>query len=189
MPIVHTIAARWRPEADPSAIDRAMAAARDLAGAPGVEATHAGCSASHLVAAVWLPEASALEPFAASALHMTFVMRGLAPVVAGMWSVSISTDEAAPALVDPVAIWAFAVPEAEGVFEWQIRRQLEAVRALPGQAWAGPTVEERERYRAGGVVLLGPDELDSFDGAARTVALDTLNLETAFAPIEDGTPP
>jgi hypothetical protein len=112
---------------------------------------------------------------------MSFVMRGLAPVVAGMWSVSISTPREAPT-GDPAAIWVFAIPETEGVFEWQIRRQLESIEALPGDAWVGPTVEERERYRAGGVVLLDTASIPSFEDAVPDARIESLTLEAALAP-------
>jgi hypothetical protein len=181
MPVVHAIAATLRIDADPAAVDRAVATAEELRSAPAIQAVHVGRSASRLVTAVWLPEPSALEPFAASTAHMSFVMRGLAPVVAGMWSVSVATPRDAPA-TDPAAIWAFAIPETEGVFEWQIRRQLESIEALPGDAWVGPTVEERERYRAGGVVLLDAASIASFEEALPDARIESLNLEAALAP-------
>ena len=180
MPVVHIIAASLRRDGDPEAVERASRAASQLAGAPGVEACHAGRSPSHLVAAVWLADPIALEPFAASVPHMNFVMRGLAPVIEGMWSVSV-TSERDPPRSDPEALWVFAVPEADGVFEWQIERQLVAVRQLPGAAWAGPTVEERERYRAGGVVLLSEGEVDAFRADLAEPNADALQLESALA--------
>lgn len=179
MSVVHLIAAELRPGASPEAVDTASAAASALADAPGVEASHTGRSATHIIAAAWLPDPIALEPFAASSLHMNFVMRGLAPVIAGMWSVSVTTERDAPRST-PAALWAFAVPEANGVFEWQVHRQLDLISALPGDAWLGPTVEERERYRAGGVVLLDEDEVERFDGGQATSAHDALQLDTAL---------
>ncbi len=179
MSVVHVIAAALRPNGDPEAVGHASRAALALAGAPGVSASHAGRSPTHLVAAVWLIDAVALEPFAASPAHMNFVMRGLAPVISGMWSVSATVERAAPRSV-PAGLWAFALPGADGVFEWQVQRQLELIRESPGEAWVGPTVEERERYRAGGVVLLGAEEFERFEDGAAASDPDALPLDAAL---------
>ena len=181
MGVVLVLAAQLRPEAEDDAVASAARAAADLQAAPGVEVAVAGRSAQHLLSAVWLPDGAALEPFASSSQHMNFVMRGLAPVIAGMWSVSIATDRAAPT-APPAALWTFAIPEADGIFEWQVRRQLGAIDALPGDAWAGPTVEERELHRAGGVVLLAADQVEQFDAGLRSSESDGLRIESALAP-------
>lgn len=180
MPVVHVIAAQIRPGADETAVEAAAHAADALRDAPGVQAAVAGRSSERLIAAVWLPDAASLEPFAESELHMSFVMRGLAPAIAGMWSASITSDRAAPT-AKPTAIWAFSVPEAEGVFEWQIRRALEAIEALPGDAWLGATIEERERVRAGGVVLLSSEQDDAFRRGVDLLLDGELAIEAAFA--------
>jgi hypothetical protein len=182
VPVVHLIAAHLRLDATPEAVAHASAAATALEGAPGVDACVAGRSASRLVAAVWLADAAALEPFAASEAHMSFVMRGLAPAIVGMWSASIASERPAPA-DQPAALWPFAVPETEGVFEWQVRRELETIDGLPGTAWLGATVEERERYRAGGVVLLSEQEVAPFQEQAAAIAPGSLGIEAAFAPV------
>lgn len=182
MPVVHTLAARLRPEADRALLEGATSAAQELRSAPGVVATRVGCSDSHLVAAAWLPDPGALEPFAASPPHMNFVMRGLAPLIEGMWSISVDTDRDAPA-AGAASICALALPEAPGIFEWQVRRQLEAIDALPGIAWLGPTVEERERYRAGGVVLLDSAAAESFADQLDAATDDAMHPEVAFVPL------
>jgi len=181
MPVVHAIAARLRPDAEAELVAAATTAAGDLRAAPGVVASCVGLSSEQLAVVVWLPDATALEPFAASPAHMNLVMRGLAPLIEGMWSISIATDRQPPAEA-PAAIWAFAVPEKAGVFEWQIRRQLEEIDTLPGIAWVGPTVEERERYRAGGVVLLSTEEAREFAGGFEGASMSALSLETAMTP-------
>lgn len=185
MPVVHALAARLRPEGDVTLLEHATSTAFALKTAPHVSALAVGRSESHLIVAVWLPDTGALEPFAASPAHMNFVMRGLAPLIDGMWSISVATDRPAPS-PGAAAIAAFALPEADRIFEWQIRRQLEAIEALPGHTWAGPTVEERERYRAGGVVLLDQPAADGFERALAEVTDESLHLDLACAPFVNG---
>ena len=166
--VLHLIAARLPAGAGG---DPRLGAAIDLGGAlaraPGVRAALLGSSERHIVSACWLDERAALEPFAASAAHMSFVVRGLAPLVSGMWSASVETEAPPPAADDTVAMWAMAVPESAGTFEWEVRALLEAVAALPGVAFSGSTVEERDRFRAGAVILLRAGEAERFDAALR----------------------
>ena len=168
MPLLHIVTAELRDDAPPEAVQQALAYAHGLAAAPGVRAIRCGRSEAQLLAAVWLDDAEALEPFAASTEHMNFIMRGLATVIRGMWSASVATQGSPPPDTAPTAfaaLWLFAVPEFEGVFEWEVRRLLDDIEALPGSAWAGPTIEERERYRAGGAVLLTEAEFGPFQEA------------------------
>jgi len=162
--LLHIVAATLRDDAAPDAVQAALSLAHEMADAEGVRASFAARSPTQLVAGVWLDDARALEPFAASEEHMSFVMRGLASVITGMWSASLACAEAPPSHT-PDAVWLFAIPEFEGVFEWEVRRLLDDVAGLPGMAWVGPTVEERERYRAGGVVLLAAEESTAFGEA------------------------
>jgi hypothetical protein len=151
--LLHLVAATFREDPPGDAVDAAIARARDLEVAPGVLAVLIGTSDERLAVATWLPGREALEQFAASTVHMSFIMQGLAPVIRGMWSAAVETETPAPA-IRPVHLWAFALPEHEGIFEWQVRELLDDLDALPGIAATGPTVEERERFRAGGVVCL-----------------------------------
>jgi hypothetical protein len=162
MPIVHVICATLKPDAAEDAVAHAMDLGRALPAALGVQHSILGRSADRLVAVTWLEGREALEPFAASPVHMAFIMRGLAPCIAGMWSAAVESEAAPPASVD--AMWVFALRSVETLFEWQVRDLLASVAALPGMAAVGATVEERERYRAGGVVCLA-DDADAFDAA------------------------
>ncbi len=167
MSLLHLVAAELRDDAPNEAVQQALAYAGELAGAVGVAATCFGRSEQQLVVAVWLDDAQALEPFAASPEHMSFIMRGLASVIQGMWSASVAVERAAVP-DDAAALWLFAVPQFEGVFEWEVRKLLDEVAALPGVAWSGATVEERERYRAGGAVLLTEEQVGPFGEALAT---------------------
>jgi len=165
--LLHLVAAELLDDAPDEAVQQALAYAGELAGAEGVTATCFGRSERQLVAAVWLDDARALEPFAASPEHMSFIMRGLASVIRGMWSASVTADGAVVP-DDAAALWLFAVPQFEGVFEWEVRKLLDEVAVLPGVAWSGATVEERERYRAGGAVLLTEAQVEPFGEALTT---------------------
>ncbi len=190
--LLHVVAANLRTDADQEALTRAIQLARGLQSAEGARTVLVGRSDGRLVVATWLEDLASMEPFAASAPHMEFVMRGLAPIAASMWSASV--EIATPALDEPpaasegvAAMWAFALPAQDGVFEWQIRQLLDDISALPGDAAAGPTVEEREQFRAAGLVLLTAAQSTPFQrelAAARTRwAAGAGALEEALVPI------
>ena len=145
---------------------RAIELAGSLNDAAGVRAVAVGRSDDYLVAATRLADRAALEPFAASAPHMEFVMRGVAPVTVRMWSAAVETEAPEdPAIAEAGTLWGFALPARDGVYDWQVRQLLEDVEALPGSAVVGLTVEEREHFRAAGVVLLSPDQVAPFEDA------------------------
>tara|TARA_Y100000588_G_scaffold393835_1_gene511460 strand:- start:478 stop:1026 length:549 start_codon:yes stop_codon:yes gene_type:complete len=179
MSVVHIITATLRSDSDQQELEHAWDAASTLADSQEVTACHVGRSPNHLVTAVWLSNQGSLEIFAASEPHMKFVMERLAHIIEGMWSVSISVEREPPHST-PDALWAFAIPEIDGVFEWQIERQIDAVNNLPGESWAGRTIEEREQYRAGGVILLSGSEIDDFCTNRETIEIDTLILNSTF---------
>jgi hypothetical protein len=159
--VVHVICAALRSDATPEVVEHAVELAHGLHGAAGARRVVVGRSEGALGTVAWLDGRDALEPFAASPEHMGFIMRGLAPCVSGMWSAAIESD--APPPGDADALWVFGLRDAEGLFEWQVRALVDSVGALPGDAAAGPTVEERERYRAGGAVLVARGEVDAFE--------------------------
>ncbi len=174
--VLHLVVASLRPDAPPEAVARAVDAARALCDAAGVEAVLVGRSEQQLVVATWLGGREALEVFASSRPHMAFVMQGLAPAISGMWSAAVESSTPPPA-ADAVAwLWAFALPEAEGVFDWQVRDLLARIEALPGAAAIGPTVEERERYRAGGVVCIADPARAEFDARLEAARAEWHNL-------------
>lgn len=174
--VLHVVAARLRDDAPDEAVVRAVEAARALHEAPGVETVMVGRSGDQLVVATWLDGREALEPFASSRPHMAFVMQGLAPAIRGMWSAAVESDTPPPAANDVATLWAFALPEAEGVYEWQVRDLLTRVEELPGTAAVGPTVEERERYRAGGVVCISAAASADFASRLESARAEWLDL-------------
>ena len=163
MAIVHVVCAALRPDAAEDAVAHAIELARGLRDAPGAQRSLVGRNEAQIVAVTWLEGRDALEPFAASPPHMAFIMRGLAPCIRGMWSAAVECDVAPPTSV--TSVWVFALQSAETLFEWQVRDLLDLVATFPGTAASGPTVEERERYRAGGAVCLDASHAVAFDAA------------------------
>jgi len=161
--VVHVVCATVKPDAPAEAVSNALKLARAMYAAPGARRVLCGADAGLVVTATWLDGRAALEPFAASPPHMSFVMRGLAPCIQGMWSAGVETDAAPPD--DAAALWVFGLRDAETLYEWQVRDLVQAIETLPGSAAAGPTFEERDRYRVGGVVALRAEEIEAFRAA------------------------
>jgi len=173
--VVHVIAATLRPDATPESVDAALERAHGLTEAPGARRVIVARSDTALLAAIWLDDRAALEPFAASPQHMAFVMRGLAPCIAGMWSAAVETSapatrEGAPDHADYESLWVFAVRTSDTTFEWQVRDVLTSLGSLPATVAAGPTFEERDRYRAGGVACIPPGNHEAFTEALGTLS-------------------
>lgn len=165
-PLLHLVVATLREPVDADAFERTVAQGRALVAAPGVRDQLIGWSGRQLVIATLLDSTADLDHFVASDEHMRFVMQGLAPVISGMWSTAVEAGSA-PAIDAPL-LWAFALPDHEGVFEWQVRQFLAEVAHLGVAAIVGVTIEERERYRAGGLVALSAgDDVPSLIAGAR----------------------
>ncbi len=163
--VVHVICASLREDADPGAVDHAVSLAHALREAAGAQQVIVGRSPRALATMAWLENRDALEPFAASPAHMAFIMRGLAPCVSGMWSAAIEGEGSPPEPSEVAALWVFGLRDAESLFEWQARDLVRDALALPGMGAAGPTIEERERYRAGGGVCIPAELLTAFSDA------------------------
>ena len=165
--LLHLVVAALRPDAPDADRDRATSLAGDLAGIEGVQACVVGRNDTALTAAVWIDRRDRIEGFAAAPEHMRFVIEGVANATSGMWSASIALDaDSMPPMGDARALWAFALPAEPPAFEWQAQELLSAIAALADgtgalAVFAGPTVEERERFRAGGVVLAADGDVEA----------------------------
>ena len=151
--LLHVVAAALRADVPGDAVDDATRLASDLADAEGARAVLVGRDDEHLVTATWLEGREAMEPFAASAAHMAFIMSGVAPVTSGVWSAAVETSTPPPR--SAASLWVFGLRTADDVYEWQVRELLADVEALPGTSACGPTFEERDRLRAAGAVCVG----------------------------------
>ena len=190
--LLHVVVASFRADAEPAERDRAAALAGELAAAEGVVAAAVARSQTVLIAAAWLEARERLEAFASAPEHMRFVIKGIGRTTSGMWSTSIATPAAGLPPPDAAALWAFALPADTPAFEWQVQDLLAGVIALPADGsavatYAGTTVEEHERFRAGGLVLATGD-----DAATLAAQLDQAHerwgplaerLVTACAPV------
>lgn len=176
---LHLVVAALRADADVAAIDAAVDLARDMRVAPGVEAVLIARAPQHVVVGTLLDEPARLDAFAESEAHMAFVVRGLSAITSGVWSASVETPPGEAPTAGPGVLWAFALLDDDALFDWQARRLLERVAALPGTAAVGATVEDRDRHRVAGVVAVSQEEAAAFRGA-----LDALRLQDAsLAPL------
>ena len=183
--LLHLVVAALRPDASDADRDRATSLAADLAAIDGVQACVVGRSDTALTAAVWIDRRDRIEGFAAAPEHMRFVIEGVAQATNGMWSASIALDagDAPPASGGVRALWAFALPAEPPAFEWEAQELLSAIGTVADGdgtlgVFAGPTVEEREQFRAGGVVL-------ATDGDAEALAGRIEEARAAWGPLAD----
>ena len=186
--LLHLVVAGLRDDLGDAEREELAALARGLGSAEGVEATFAAGSPGELITATWLRTADDLEAFASSPPHLRFVLEGVARHGTGMWSAAASVAAGPPA--DPgavAALWAFGLPGDAPAFEWQVRDLLTAIDALPGESAAGPTTEERERFRAAGIVCVSREQRAAFDAALADARASWgelgANLRDAVAPL------
>ena len=162
--LLHVVVATLRDDLDPAAAEELAALARALGEAGDVEASLVGRSEREIIAATWLSSRDALEAFASDPAHLRFVLEGVASATTGMWSASVApTSGEPPPAGRTAALWAFGLPVEPPAFEWQVRELLDAIGALPGHAAVGPTMEERESFRAAGVVCIPAKACADFD--------------------------
>lgn len=167
--VLHLIVTTLKKDADPQELSRALKLANSMSNGPGVLTVAIGRSPDHVLVATWLSDREDLEPFAASSVHMEFVMQGAAPVTDSMWSAAVETNvPVVSAIADTEALWGFALPTRDGVYEWQVKQLLSQVANMPGLAATGTTVEDWDRFRAAGVVLIGSKQVSEFETALAT---------------------
>lgn len=191
--LLHLVVGAPRPDAGEADRERALRLARGLAAAEGAMACVAGRGEEAIAAAVWLGDRERLEAFASAPEHMRFVIEGMGRASGGMWSASIALapDAPPPPAAAPRALWAFALPADPPAFEWEARELLGRVETLAAaeglDAWAGPTVEERERFRAGGLVLAARGDAAALARRAEAARASwgplAARLVTAAAPV------
>lgn len=183
---LHVVVATLREDLSVADRDGLAQLGGALETAPGVERSLLAADRQYMVVATWLPPGEPLEAFAASAQHMSFVVRGLSHAASSVWSIAVGTEHPPPPAA-PSALWAFALP-GEGAYDWQVRDVLTAISGLPGHVCAGPTIEERDRFRLGGVIALAsvtPTEflaaVDGVSGAWADLAGELQSVLVAVA--------
>ena len=168
--LVHVVCASLIADLDAEAVESARSLALDLVEAPSALAVIVGESPTHLLVATWLESRDTLEAFAASSPHMAFIMRGVARVTSGMWSAAAETEAEPPSQLavhgtGPThTLFVFGLRASEGpqLYEWEVRALLDGLSGLPGVTAAGPTFEERDRFRAAGAAVIPPLERETF---------------------------
>ena len=141
-----------------------------------VNAIASGTSNRSIGIGVWLDNTDDLETFAASEEHLVFIMQGLAPIIESLWSAAIDCNDSLPNKENDFIFWLYAFLDHEGVFEWEIQKMLNDIAHLPGRSWEGVTIEERDRFRAGGIVLINKDEYEIFSKKLKNAKSDWGNL-------------
>lgn len=188
--LVHVVCAALRPGLEGGAIEEARRLALALIEAPSARAVVVAESSEHLLVATWLESRDALEAFAASPAHMAFIMRGVARVTSGMWSAAAETDAPPPTEAEAQTLFVFGLrgaSEGPQLYDWEVRALLDGIAALPGSAAAGPTFEERDRFRAAGVLVIPAGGEQAFSDALAAAetrwGAGAQALERALAPV------
>ena len=157
--ILHLLLVRLKPGLSKEAARVLLADAAVLAEIDGVQ--HAGTveasredSTHSLALFVFLRDRAALEEFGAHPAHVRFLRRTLAPALESMASADVSVDQAPPD--DYAAACCFCVAFEPQVYDWQVRAYLDQVCSSLGQAGllcAGPSLDDRQAFRAAGVAF------------------------------------
>ena len=162
MPLLHIINAKIKKSTFENEIFAALEKATAMSNISVVNAITSGLSDGSIGVGIWLDNTDDLETFAASEEHLVFIMQGLAPIIESLWSAAIDCNDSLPNRDKDFVFWLYAFPDHEGVFEWEIQKILNDIANLPGQSWTGTTIEERDHFRAGGIVLINKNEYENF---------------------------
>jgi len=176
LPLLHIINAKLKSSSSENEVLAALEKATAMNNIPVVNAIASGISNRSIGIGVWLDNTDDLETFAASEEHLIFIMQGLAPIIESLWSAAIDCNDSLPNKENDFIFWLYAFLDHEGVFEWEIQKMLNDISHLPGRSWEGVTVEERDRFRAGGIVLINKDEYEVFSKKLKNAKSDWGNL-------------
>jgi hypothetical protein len=166
--VLHLLLVRLKPDLAPEARGVLTAEAAALAGIEGVaqaglvEGSSPGSTHS-LALFVFLRDRGALEEFGTHPVHVRFLRQTLAPALESMVSADVSVDQLPPD--DYAAARCFCAAFEPQVYDWQVRAYLEQVRSSLGPAGllcAGPSLDDRQAFRAAGVAFWpGPEALSA----------------------------
>ena len=115
-----------------------------------------------LVSAVWLKNLQSLQDFATSPEHLNFMFSDMNKMITGIWTSQINIDSIYEAKAFTHA-FIFGIKNLTGFFEWEIHAYIQAMKALPGDIFSGNSLEQRDIFRAGGIVLLNADQKKIFE--------------------------
>ena len=176
MPLLHIINAKLKNSSSENEVLAALEKATAMNNISVVNAIASGTSNRSIGIGVWLDNTDDLETFAASEEHLVFIMQGLAPIIESLWSAAIDCNDSLPNKENDFIFWLYAFLDHEGVFEWEIQKMLNDIAHLPGRSWEGVTIEEGDRFRAGGIVLINKDEYEIFSKKLKNAKSDWGNL-------------
>ncbi|MDG1989823.1 MAG: hypothetical protein P8J51_00905 [Dehalococcoidia bacterium] len=115
-----------------------------------------------LVSAVWLKNLQSLQDFATSPEHLNFMFSDMNKMITGIWTSQINIDSIYEAKAFTHA-FIFGIKNLTGFFEWEIHAYIQAMKELPGDIFSGNSLEQRDIFRAGGIVLLNADQKKIFE--------------------------
>lgn len=121
----------------------------------------------------YLADAAALERFGTDARYMRFLQQSFLPAVGDFVTMDIAIDDGPLPEGQPSAI-CFCLDVAPATYDWQVRLLLERLIATPGASAAslGMALNDRQPYRAGGVVYASPDGLEAIAKALPEMAAE-----------------
>ncbi|MDI6856756.1 MAG: hypothetical protein QME71_00325 [Dehalococcoidia bacterium] len=123
----------------------------------------------------YLADAAALERFGTDARYMRFLQQSFLPAVGDFVTMDIVIDDGPLPENRPSAL-CFCLNVAPATYDWQVRSLLERFIAAPGASAAslGMALNDRQPYRAGGVVYAPKGQIEAFAEMFRELAAEAV---------------
>jgi hypothetical protein len=127
-----------------------------------IKANLIGKNNKDLASAVWLKDISSLEQYASAPEHLTFLLPNMSKIIKNIWTTRVLVENYPSSIKKDYALF-FAIKNLIGNFEWEIIEYLDALSSLPGEIYSGRSFEERDQFRAAGVILYNADDKKKFN--------------------------
>jgi hypothetical protein len=72
----------------------------------------------------------------------------------------------------------FGIKNLTGFFEWEIHSYMQAMNNLPGDIFSGNSLEQRDIFRAGGIILFNMDQKNTFEKQLEILNKKHLNISS-----------
>ena len=148
--------------------------AGDMARLGCIAAGSAG-STHDLALFAYLADAAALELFGTDAGYMRFLQQSFLPAVSAFVTMDIAIDDR-PLPEGQSSAICFGLDVAPATYDWQVRSLLARLIDVPGASAAslGMALNDRQPYRAGGVVYAPQERLEAVAETFRELAAEDL---------------
>jgi hypothetical protein len=130
-----------------------------------------------LVSAVWLKDLQALQDFATSPEHLNFMFSDMNKMITGIWTSRININNFHQTKPYTHA-FIFGIKNLTGFFEWEIHSYMQAMNNLPGDIFSGNSLEQRDIFRAGGIILFNMDQKNTFEKQLEILNKKHLNISS-----------